>query len=163
MWQILGLKRGQCAKLQALLLRLTEEKAVENAWSALQQAFTDFWKFMWDMVVDLFDSVRNFLRGMFGSSSPDDEPICSNIRAQRKWLLSQPGIGACQKARASVRHMATPKKCSEMRKCMRKVLLLVHPDKFGTFHPQCPPESSKRLAQEEGAAYTELKEKCGSR
>ena len=152
---------GQCVKLQTLLLRLSEEKGVDDAWSALQQAFTDFWEFLRDMVLDLFDSVRNFLRETFGSPSTDDEPICNSIRAQKKWLASQPGIRACQKVQTSVMEKATGKICSEMRKCMRQILLLVHPDKFGNFHPQCPPGSSQRLAQEESELYTKLKEKCG--
>ena len=135
----------------------------DEASYALKQIFDDLWRFLRDMVADLWKSMKDFARSVLGLPPPDDYSICDSTRAQREWLASTNNTLHVEynKVKRSIKKQPTERNCSTMRRCMRQVLLLVHPEKFDVLHPKCPPHSSHRLAAEFNAEYTELKSKCG--
>ena len=116
--------------------------------------------FLRDMVVDLFKTMENFARQVLRLPPSEDNSICDSIHLQKKWLASTAEYAEYKKAKESIMQKPTEMNCSGMRRDVRQVLLLVHPDKFNTLHPKCPPKSSHQLAAELNGEYDELKGRC---
>lgn len=160
LWRSFGLKAGQCLKLKKLLKAHDEETMVDQVSNSLQQIIA-LPGFLRDMVVDLFSSVENFARAVLGLPPSEDYSICNSIEKQRRWLDSHGVHAECKKVKESImKKKPTEKSCSDMRRYMRQVLLLAHPDKFRLLHPKCPPGSSDQLAAELNGEYFKLKESC---
>ena len=157
----LGIKYGPRKKLQKLLDNLTDDRALASGFAALRQSISNVLHRLKEMVLDLFDSVSNFLGSLFEASPSLNTSICNSRRAQKKWLLS---LHMCyanwQETVTSVEKHAYQQNCKDMRKYARQVLLVVHPDKFDLLHPQCKQGSSAHLAAEFNNQYNHLKDKC---
>jgi hypothetical protein len=161
----LGIKYGPRKKLQKLLDNLKDDEALASGFAALLQSISNVLERLCDslkeMVLDLFDSVSNFLRNPFKASHSLDTSICNSRRAQKNWLSSSHMCYAnWQKTVKSVENHANQQNCKDMRKYARQVLLVVHPDKFDLLHPQCKQGSSAHLAAEFNNQYNRLKDKC---
>jgi hypothetical protein len=157
----LGIKYGPRKKLQKLLDNLKDEWALAPEFAALLQSISNVLERLKEMVLDLFDSVLNFIRDPHQASRSPNTSICNSCRAQKKWLSSSHMCYAnWQETVKSVEKHAYQQNCKDMRKYARQVLLVVHPDKFDLLHPQCKQGSSAHLAAEFNNQYNRLKDKC---
>ena len=159
----LGIKYGPRKKLERLLANWKDDWELAAGFAALRHAISSVFDSLYQMVLDLFESVSNFSRrnGFFPTSHSPNTAICNSLRAQKKWLSSSHTCYAeWQETAKSVEKHANSQNCEHMRRYARKVLLVVHPDKFDAQHPQCKKGSSARLAAEFNAQYNYLKDRC---
>ena len=113
-------------------------------------------------IADLFDKMQDFYKQRCAewkrASSPD---VCTSERSQKRWLISQEDYNYWRQAASRVRVRPSPEGCRQMKSAARRVLLLVHPDKFLALHPSCKGYgSSEVLARDFNREYQILKESC---
>ena len=113
-------------------------------------------------IADLFDKMQDFYKQRCAewkrASSPD---VCTSERSQKRWLISQEDYNYWRQAASRVRVRPSPEGCRQMKSAARRVLLLVHPDKFLALHPSCKGHaSSEVLARNFNSEYQFLKESC---
>ena len=153
----MGIKFGPRKRLGKLL----DDQIMETGLAGLRLAISRVLDGLYEMVLDLFDDVSNFFLNFFQPSDSSNTAICNSLRAQKKWLSSSHTCFAeWQETAKSVEKHANSQNCEHMRRYARKVLLVVHPDKFDAQHPQCKKGSSARLAAEFNAQYNYLKDRC---
>lgn len=136
----------------------TTQQAVETAGETLSWIL---WKLR-ACITDLFLNAQDFYQQRCAewkrASSPD---ICSSVRAQKRWLSSQAEYDSWRQAASRVRTRQSSEGCRAMKSAARRVLLLVHPDKFLALHPSCKGHgSSEVLASDFNREYEFLKEAC---
>ena len=118
------------------------------------------------LVLELFESDAQFARcrarpGQEGARSSSH--VCSSQGALREWLYKRDEYHSWRSAMQGVRFgFNRGPACARMRKAARKVLLILHPDKFAQIHPECPKDMSTSLAAEFGSQYDEQKALCAS-
>jgi len=115
-----------------------------------------------ECITDLFHDAHSFYKlrcgGWKRASSPD---ICTSERSQKRWLSTQEEYNSWRQAVSRVRVSRSPEGCRQMKSAARRVLLLVHPDKFLALHPSCKGHaSSEVLARNFNSEYQFLKESC---
>ena len=113
-------------------------------------------------IADLFDNAQDFYKQWCAewkrASSPD---VCTSERSQKRWLSSQEEYNNWRQAASRVRERPSREECRQMKSAARRVLLLVHPDKFLALHPSCKGYgSSEVLARDFNREYQILKESC---
>ena len=110
-------------------------------------------------VLDLFDSWREFYQAQ-AKARAQSSSICNNTQRLKKWLLGLEEHHVWNLAASKVRRHASGATCKEMKNAARRLLLLVHPDKFLQSHPECTRGASEPLARDFNNEYSELKAMC---
>ena len=110
-------------------------------------------------VLDLFDSWREFYQAQ-AKARAQSSSICNNTQRLKKWLLGLEEHHVWNLAASKVRRHASGATCKEMKNAARRLLLLVHPDKFLQSHPECSRGASEPLARDFNNEYSELKAMC---
>ena len=110
-------------------------------------------------VLDLFDTWREFYQAQ-AKTRAQSSSICKNTQRLKKWLQGLEEYRVWSLAASKVRRQASGATCKEMKSRARRVLLLVHPDKFLQSHPECTREASEPLARDFNNEYSELKAMC---
>ena len=92
-------------------------------------------------VLDLFSSAARFYEHATGAGDEDSDAFCSSQASIERWLRGHQDYKAWQRASRRVSRALTQagreQACKDVRKSARRVLLLVHPDKFASAHPRC--------------------------
>ena len=79
----------------------------------------------------------------------------------KRWLASHTEYDGWRRAVSAVRAgHGLQEACRDMKRSARRVLLLVHPDKFAMAHPGCVPGASALLAADFNSEYSVQKAKC---
>jgi len=113
-------------------------------------------------IADLFHDAQGFARERCEEWKRATSPeICTSEREQKRWLSSQDAYDVWRRAASRVRVGRSVEGCRKVKSAARKVLLLVHPDKFLALHPSCSGRgSSELLARDFNREYQVLKDLC---
>lgn len=141
------------------------ETTVATTHKAVQAAGETLSWLIWQLeacIADLFHDAQEFYTQWCAEWKRASSPgICTRERAQKRWLDSLEEYRTWRQVASRLRVRPSPEVCRQMRSAARRVLLLVHPDKFLALHPSCKGiGSSELLARDFNREYQILREAC---
>ena len=118
-------------------------------------------------VLDLFGSAHAFYQATLNrAASSSSSSICRSPHTLKRWLTSQDEYHVWRRAISAVRNAPTRDinaVCSNVKRSARKVLLLLHPDRFERLHPACHKGASDLLAKDFNSEYQIQKDVCAGK
>ena len=118
-------------------------------------------------VLDLFGSAHAFYHATLShAASSSSSSICRSPHTLKRWLTSQDEYHAWRRAVSAVRNATTRdinSACGNVKRSARKVLLLLHPDRFERLHPACRKGASDLLAKDFSSEYQTQKDLCAGK